>query len=359
MKKFISALIVVALVVGGVMIIKKKNLEDSKEKTAKIYPLNVDVVYLKEGNVTLTLPYIAQVKSDENVIITSKFAGKILYIKPLGEKVKKGEVILRVDNSALKAKLSEVDSNINSLKSLISADKIALDTLKTTHIRTKKLLEVKMASIEQFESEKSKIATLEAKIIGEENKLNALYSLKQSILNDLSYTDIKSPINGVVSNKFLNINETIFPGKPALKISSNEKNYLFLNTNESIKGVLYKGIFYEAKALNSTLNGLKTYKIDVNDPNLVSGEKVNVDVVMFRGKATLIPFDAILRIDGKDYIFEVKDNKVDIKQITVISSGKEGVVCKEKITSPLIKAAPDILLKIKAGYPVNVRNSDV
>ena len=39
----------------------------------------------------------------------------------------------------------------------------------------------------------------------------------------------------------------------------------------------------------------------------MSGERVEVNLVVFDGKAIKLPFDAILNRDGKSYVF-VKDN---------------------------------------------------
>ena len=347
-------LVAVGIVIGGVRIIKHKKELNEKEKTATLYPINVKTIYIQKDDVTLTLPYLAEVKNDNSVIITSKFAGKIEYIANLGEKVKKGQKIVQIDDSALKAKLSEIESQIKATKESITALKIALNNLKANHKRTKKLLEVKMASIEAYNNESTKIAQTKAQLKSNQAKLLALNSTKDSIINDLKYTSITSSIDGVVSNLFLHKGDNSFAGKPILKISSNEGKYLFFTLPNDIKEIEFNNKLYEVTPLDSTFNGLRGYKVDI-DTNLLEGEKTKIKVVTFRGVGTCIPYSAILSIDNSDYVLEVKDNKAYPKKLHIIASGSKGVVVSDEITR-VVKANADILLKIKAGYPIRVRN---
>ena len=360
MKRLVGAVIgiviVAVLVIGGMKLIKKRKAEDKNLPTAKIYPLVVEKINIKPKYVITTLPYIALVKNDKEVVVTSKIAGRILKIASLGSKVKKGEVVLKIDATTLKAKLVQVNAEIDSIKKVIDADKVALSNLIATHKRTAELLKVKMASIEQYQSEENKLSQLKAKLKADVAKLKSLKSVKKTILNDLSYANIKSPIDGKISNKMLNIGDNIFPGKPALIITPKEGNYLFVALSDSIKKIKYKNKIINLKPLNSTFNGLKTYRADVNDKSLIPGEKVKVKVVTFEGNATLIPYSSILKVNGKTYVFVVESSKkIKPVEINVITSGVEGIVTDTPINGSILKAAPDVLLRIKAGYPVRIK----
>ena len=351
----IGILVVAVLVFGAVKLIAIRKAEDKKTPTATLYPLVVKKTEAKQGHIVTTLPYLALVKNDRQVVVNSKFAGKILKIAPLGTKVKKGEVVLKIDASALKAKLAEVNAEIEAVKKIIYADKVALSNLKATHKRTAELLKVKMASIEQYQTEENKLTELRAKLTADKGKLKALKIAKKAILTDLSYTTVKSPIEGTVSAKMMNVGDNIFPGKPALVITPKTGNYLFIALADNINKIEYKNKMINLKPLDSTFNGLKSYKADVNDASLIPGQKIDVKVVTFDGNATLVPYGSILRINGKDYVFVVEGpNRVKPLHIHVIASGIEGVVTDTKIEGSILKAAPDLLLRIKAGYPVKV-----
>ncbi len=349
----IALIVIIALVLGAVTLIKKRKKEDANTPTAKIYPIAVEVIKPKKGHIKTSLDYLAIVKNNKNTTITSKFAGKIKCIANLGGYVRKGEVVVKIDDSNLKAQLKSINSQIASIKNLINADKINLSTLIDTHKRTAKLLKVKMASIEQYNAEEAKIASLKAKLSADESKLKSLKANKNAILENLTYTQIKSPVNGIISAKFLNKGDNAFPGKPILKITADKGNYLFMPLAKPYKEIVYKNKTYKLIPLNSTFNGVPAYKADIEDNSLIEGEKVNVKVVTFDGNATLVPFNSILTINGENYVFDTDGNPI---KITVLAQGNEGVVIKENINKPILKADPDILLKIKAGYPVKVVN---
>jgi multidrug efflux pump subunit AcrA (membrane-fusion protein) len=350
----ISVLIAVGLVLGAVKLVKKRKAEEAKLETAKIYPIVVKTAQPKE-NATLTYPYLALVKNDSTVTITTKFTGKVKEIAQTGQKVNKGEIVAKIDDTNLKTNLKMINDKINSIKEKLNAENITLKNLIATHKRTKALLDVKMASIEEYQMEESKIASLKAQIKADKNNLTSLKSQKEAILNDLKYTQISSPVDGIVSSKFVNKGDNAFPGKPLLTIASKDGNYLFVVLPDNYKQAIYKNKMYNLIPLHTTFNGVPAYKIDVNDKNLILGEKIKIKLVSFSGNATILPYDAILTINGKNYVFIPNGNQAQVKEITILAKGIEGVAIKEDINSPVIVAKPDILLRIKAGYPIKVK----
>jgi hypothetical protein len=215
-----------------------------------------------------------------------------------------------------------------------------------------------MASIEQYQGEQNKIAELKASINATKNSLKAAKANKNAILQNLTYTTLKSPINGVISAKFLNKDDNAFPGKPILKITSNKGNYLFIALPQDRKEIIYKNKEYPLTPLNSTFEGLKTFKAEVKDNTLLPGERVDIDVVEFKGKATALPYNAILSIGGKNYVFIPNGNKAEVKPVHIIAQGKKVVAVKENINTPVILAEPDLLLKIKAGHTIKIENGE-
>jgi len=356
LKIIILVILAAILAVSGIRLIKKRQSADEKLSPAEKIAIVVKTFQPKIENKTITLPYIATVKNDKEVLINSKFAGKILFIKNLGDIVKKGEIVAKIDASDLQAKLKEINYQINSVKNKISAENINLQNLIATHARTKKLLDAKMASIEQYQNEENKIATLKAQIKADKNSLKALYANKEAILNSLTYTTLKSPIDGVISAKMLNKNDIAFTGKPIMKITPQNGNYLFITLPKNYKSIIYKGNTYPLIPLNNTFNSLKTFKANVNDLKLINGEKVNIKVVVYSGKGVFLPYDAILTINGKNYIFTADGNKADIKEINILAEGEKYALIDLNITKPVLVAKPDILLRVKAGQPVKVEN---
>jgi multidrug efflux pump subunit AcrA (membrane-fusion protein) len=340
LKGLIVILIIAGLAVAGIKLVKERKAEDAHQKTAIIYPINVKTITPKVENRTLTLPYLAQVKNDNISIINTKLTGRIESIKNLGDEVKKDEVVAKIDDTKLKTSLKSIESQIQANKTL-------LRTLISNHRRTHRLVKAKIASQEKYDNETAEIAGVKAKIL-------SLQESKKSIINDLSYATITSPINGVVSHKFLSEGDNAFAGKPILQITPKEGNYLVVILPKEKKEIIYKNEKYLLIPLHITINGLKAYKADVNDESLVNGEKINVKVIEFNGEATMLPYKAILSLNNKNYVLVAQGNQAVPQEVTILGKGTAGVAVKESINSPIVVAEPDILLEIKSGHPIKV-----
>ena len=79
----------------------------------------------------------------------------------------------------------------------------------------------------------------------------------------------------------------------------------------------------------------------------MSGERVEVNIVVYDGKAIKLPFDAILNRDGRSYVF-IKDNDKAIPtEINIIQSGEDGAVVSnnELAGKEVVVEKQDVLLK--------------
>jgi multidrug efflux pump subunit AcrA (membrane-fusion protein) len=346
LKIVVLLLAIVVLAKFGIKKIETKRAEEAKIKSAKLYPLVVKDMEVKLVDTTLTLPYLCEVQNDKDVVLSSKIVSRIVDIKQSGAKVKKGEVIATLDTT-------QIESSIKSTKNQLKASRISLENLRATHKRTKELLAVKGASIEQYQKEESSIAELKAKITSLEQKLIELN-------NNLSYAVIKSPVDGVIAKVMTTKGSVAFASKPIVKISANNGFYLLLRVPSAtpVNGVIYKQKEYLAVSLESTYKGLYEYKVYPQDEKLVSGDRVEVDVITYKGKGILLPFDALLNKDSKSYVLVVEKNKAVPKEVSVVQSAKEGVVIKNSdlIGKRVVVAKPDILLKLTSGYPILIKD---
>jgi multidrug efflux pump subunit AcrA (membrane-fusion protein) len=228
---------------------------------------------------------------------------------------------------------------------------VALANLEATHKRTLDLLKVQGASIEESQKETTMIANTQA-------QLNALKQKEIELKNNLSYAKIVSPVNGVISKTFASQGAISAPGKPLVAISSKNGFYLMVRvpTDLPLRGVKFNGKFYNATPLNTTYHGLAEYKVYTGNSNLVSGDRVEVSVVTFNQKATLLPFDAILNRDGKSYVLMVQGAKATAKEVHIVQSAEQGIVVSDALEGKkIVVAKPDILLKLTSGYALKVK----
>ena len=341
----LGVVVAAAVVAGGVEVIKKARAKDATTPKAKIYPIVVSSMTPKISQVKLTLPYLAEVANDKDVKLSSRIAARIVMIKPSGSHVNKGDLIVKLDTTT-------IESSLASLKEEIQAAIITLQNLERTHKRTLELLKVKGASIEESQKEENMIASAQA-------SLNALRQKEIEVKNNLSYATITSPVEGVISKTFFNQGSISTPGKPLVAISSKNGFYLMVRvpTDLPIRGVQVEEKTYDVTPLGSTYNGLAEYKVYTGNTNLTSGDRVEVNVLVFDQKAILLPFDAVLNKDGRSYILVVSGNKANAEEVHIVQSAEQGVVISDNIEGKkIIVAKPDILLKLTSGYTVEVKD---
>lgn len=347
MKKntIIWTIIVLLLIIGGILVVRNAKKRDAEAPVAKTYSMVVSTIKPELKEVTLTLPYLALVQNDQDVILASKIAARIESLKPSSTTVSKGQVIARLDPTT-------VESGVQSIKAQIAAATTGLRNLRATHKRTLELLAVKGASIEQSEMEESRIAETESKIEALTQQLNDLN-------NNLSYATLKAPASGIISKTMLNVGDMAMPGMPIAIISSNKGSYLKLSVPADLKvfGVQMNGNRYETVPLNSTFNSLAEYKVMDKDLALMTGERVEVDVEVFKGTAVQLPFDAILNRNGKSYVFVKEGVKATPTEVNIIQSGENGSVVSnnELAGKEVVVEKQDILLKLLSGVSLQTK----
>ncbi len=344
-KNIITSIIVIAIVMMGIVVIKKAKDKDASAPIAKVYDVVVSTNVVKKDSVKLTLPYLAIAENDKDVNLTSKIPARVEFIKASGSQVKKGEIIAHLDATS-------IQSNIQSVKAQLVAVNTALANMQATHKRTLELLEVQGASIEQSQKEESKISEISSKKEALNQKLNELNNM-------LTYAVIKSPVDGNISKTMLNVGDMAMPGHPIANIKAKNGFYLLLRipTDLEITGVEFNNKYFEAIPLNSTFNGLAEYKAYTNIPNMTSGDRVEANVVIYNDEGILLPFDAVINRNGKSFVLIRDSNIAKSQEVNIIESGEQGIVISDNklIGKEIVIAKQDILLKLLTGVSLKVK----
>lgn len=356
MKNIIWLLIAVLLVGGGVVLVKKKKQAMADIPPMKRYHQVVEVTHPVTEDIVLTLPALSEVHSDQDVELSSKLSARITSMVKSGDRVTKGQVVVTLDHEDLLAKKEAIVLQMASLEAEIAAQRIALNTALESHKRTKVLLDARGASIEQYDAEASKIASLEAGLKGLSSKVSLLEQNSREVENLLSYAVIVSPIDGLVSSTSANVGVIAMPGKPLLSIQAESGKYLLVRTAGDMlpTEVIFEGAHYPLLALNHTYKGLDEYRADV-ETKRSSGERLPVQLVIYKGAGTLIPLSAMLQKEEQSLCFIPAGEKALPVSVRVVARGTEGMVVEGLQASEVIVAKPDILLKLLAGTPITLK----
>ncbi|WP_457596003.1 efflux RND transporter periplasmic adaptor subunit [Hydrogenimonas sp.] len=363
MKKWLKILAAVAVVavlaVLGMKAVKAKRAQEAALPPAKEYAVVVETMVPKTERVRLTLPYIAEVGSDNDTVVASRLAARVEMIHREGARVKAGEVVAKLDTTDLEAKMATLRSQIVAAKAAVEAKKVALKSLRAVHARTEKLLKVRGASPERYEEEASRIAAAEAGLKEAKAKVAGLRNQLEELRNQMRYAVLKAPVSGTIAKAYLHAGDMAMPGKPLLLIAAKAGDFLTLRLPSDMapKGVLFRHKHYDLYPLRRSDDGLAAYRTKRLNLGLPRGEREDVRVVVFEGEAVRLPMDALLQSGGETRVFVLEKGKAHPRRVEILASGSEGVALSPKGLAgrELVVAKPDILLRVLGGVPVVVK----
>ncbi len=287
----------------------------SKLDTTKKH-LIVTTLPVKKGLFKHFVEIQGVVQSDKNIEIHPELGGtvKSLFVKE-GQKVKEGQILVQLDDSSIKNKINELNTQ--------------LSLAKTTFERQKRLWDKKIGSEMQYLQAKAQKEGLE----------NSLATLK----TQAKKMKIIAPFSGVVDEIFPKKGELTSPQFPIVRLLNLEKVYVEADVTETYLPVLSKGteLVVSFPSINKKVNtsiaqignyinpNNRSFKIRTNISNKDHSIKPNLladlKILDFQENGIIIPSKLIQQDQkGDNYVFTIKnlDNKSTVVK-TIIHIKKE------------------------------------
>lgn len=179
--------------------------------------------------------------------------------------------------------------------------------------------------------DRSRIEYESAKSMAESYKsqlMMAGISLEQTEKNNKFYASVKSPINGTVTKIYSKIGGEAGAGLPIMSIVDNSHIFALVRIYEKDLDKIRDGMTVQIKLTNGSkvLQGKvdeiirsinpdsKTIDVRVdildNKEDLIPGMAVNADINTEEIEATVLPEEAVVSIEGKEYIYIVAENEL-------------------------------------------------
>jgi len=202
-KKIIIGVFILVVIVGIVMaftLFNRNNNKGIKYKKEAIDKGDIEALVVTTG--TLNPVTVVDVGSQVSGIIDK------LYVD-FNSKVKEGQIIAELDQSQFIARLKQNEANYRSSEAALDKAKITFENVNKKFDRAKSLFEKNLISYEEKEAVETQYYSAKADISAAESRLEQAKSQLDSSEVDLTYTIIKSPIDGVVINRTVNIGQTV------------------------------------------------------------------------------------------------------------------------------------------------------
>lgn len=204
MKKKIIISAAILIIIAGVVLVlslfsRNKNDIPKYEKKA-----------IDKGNIEALVITTGSLNPVTTVDVGSQVSGKIdkLYVD-FNSQVKEGQVIAELDQAQFITRVRQNEANYQSAEASLVKTKVTLDNTKKKYDRAMNLFEKDLISFEEKEAIETQYYSAMADIQSSEARLEQAESQLDSSKVDLTYTIIKSPIDGVVINRRVNIGQTV------------------------------------------------------------------------------------------------------------------------------------------------------
>ena len=336
------------LFVAGVMILCACVGTSCKEEPkSTIRNREYGVMVLEPTSRKLNSIYSASIRGKQDIDIRTKVSGYITDINVKeGAIVKKGQTLFVIDQAPYEAELQTAIANVNVAQASVDAAELTANSKE-------KLFEQKIISDFELRMARTTLASERATLAQAKAK-------EVNARNNLSYTLVKSPADGVLGTLPFRVGTLVSPSDatPLTSVSDNSEMYVYFSMSESqvlsltrrhgsleqalqqmpsIELQLNDGSIYSESGRIESISGIidpttGSVSIRARFPNykrlLLSGGTGNVILPHRQEGCIVIPQSATYEIQDKVYAFKLENGIAKSRVIGVfeISNGKEYVV---------------------------------
>lgn len=350
------------------------SIASCKSRTVEEETSDYKTLTVKLENRTLMQGYSARLDGQQVVEVRPQVSGLITRICiDEGQKVRKGQVLFVIDQVPYQAALAEATANVKSAEANLATAKLNLES-------TEVLREKNVVQDYDLNTARNELAIAEA-------ALAQAQAQEMSARNNLSYTEVKSPVDGVASMIAYRVGALVSSSisEPLVTLSDDSNVYAYFSLNESqitslteqygsldefmkrmedVELQMAGGKIYGEKGHISAVSGIVTtgtgtvvLRADFpNDRGLLrSGGSATVMVPTTLAQVVVIPQSATYELQNKTFVYKVVNGKAQSAPVTLyrLNNGTEYVVEEGLQPGDVIIAEGAGL--VKEGVNVNIK----
>lgn len=313
MKKIINILILVALLVLIVLKLKDNKEEVTnrvyqydKQKEIKVFTQKVVL-----ETIDATQQFTGTFQPEKEVKVNADVQGQIIrYYVEEGDKVRRGQSLVKLDASLLQIQLEQVNVQIETLEKDLARYQILADADAIPGVKLEKV----------------------------QQGIKTAKTQKQSILTKMAKTTIKAPFSGIVTMKFQEVGAFAAPGVPLVMLTNIDNLKFTINVPEHNLGMFKNGIITAIKSdaypnldlkgkvirIGSKGNMSNSFPIQFSVKNTKDKKlkanmfgKVAIDLSSKDAKAIIIPVNSTVGSEIQPQVYLIKEGKAVLTDITI------------------------------------------
>ena len=328
-RTWIAGVTVTAILAVSLTACKQERKEQETGQTLPVMVVSSQPIEFEET-------YSASIRGRQDVDIIPQVSGRIirLCVKE-GEQVKTGQVLAVIDQAPYQAALRIAIANVSAAQAKVETARIELNGKQS-------LFDEKVISDYELSVTQNQLVVSQA-------ELEQAKAQEANARNELSYTEIKSPSNGVIGTLPYRIGALVGPTieQPFTVVSDNSEMYAYFSVSEnklrqlraqygSIDKMISRmpevglqlndGTLYGQKGHIETVSGIvnpTTGAVQIKalfpnpDRELLSGTIGNVILQGVNTDAILVPMSATVELQDKIIAYRLKNGKAEAAYLTV------------------------------------------
>ena len=339
-KKIIIIVVAILLIVGAVTVMKSKQAAIDKTPTAAVYPLPVDVAESREGIIFVSSHYTGTVMPYRYAEAAPRITGNILavYVRE-GDVVRKGQLLAALDDRNLKERESAQELDVSGTEALLAGVRSLYETQQGIFARDEMLYKEGAVSREALDRSKAQRDAAYAQVKSLEEKVKSAKRIHNAAMIETSYTQISSPLDGVVAKRYQEPGDLAVPGKPIIRIEGVSPFKAVVQVAQTEVGLMKRGsrvVLTDGKRTMEAAvsrvypavggSALGTVEMDIPGRpfGLPSGATVGVDVVTGKTEpGVVVPLNALLENQRGSFVFKVEGGKIKVAAVQVLGKNND------------------------------------
>ena len=144
--------------------------------------------------------------------VSSKSTGRLSYLGvEEGSRVKKGEIIARLENEDLTAARDRAAANLNAAKAALGQAEAELTDARLNYQRLKQLLAQNLIARQDYDTAEARYQKAEAAVANARANIKSAAAALNEAQTAVEYSLIRAPFDGVVLTKNAEVGEVVAP----------------------------------------------------------------------------------------------------------------------------------------------------
>lgn len=295
----------------------------------KAPPREVSLETPGRGEIVQTITAPGEVELVDEAEIASQVVGRVVELNVQdGQRVKAGEVLVRLDDTDARARLDSAKAQIARLRAAIAQSEADRDKAQRDLNRLTQLAERAVVTPTELADSRSAKAKSDAALLMTQNELIEAEAMLRSSQQMLDYTVIKAPIDGVVVGLDLEVGEVVIAGTtnlpgtvmmsvgdptrlrvradvdetdvPMVQTGQASQIYLLADPTKPVSGSVEQ-VAPKGKKTGEVVSFETLVRVDAKGPSLRPGMTATVEVEVKRAKDALgVPVQAVVHRRRKD-----------------------------------------------------------